>query len=490
MESSKGTSRSAPVLPWMKKPIAVEEHALHPVSGMRGLDDRIRSFLCDRMNINDLFSIQMAVWELMCGGESRLHDVCFSAPTGSGKTLAYALPIVNALAVAPGALRSSCFGMQCLIVVPTRGLATQVYSVLHPLASAVGLETLGVCGSMTVAEEASLLAERRHDICIFTPGRLVSHLESTVGFSESLKRNVSFLVIDEADRLLRQRYNDWLPKVLDCIDGGSLVKYVVSATLTRDPTKLDVLRLVAPRCVTHVQEEFKYKLPSTLEESKVVVAEQDKAAALCTLLASNGLGHDTKKCIVFVSSVDATSTLAMLLMEIEKEHSVMGNVVEYSAASLSRDRRKALESFKTGASRILVCSDAMTRGMDIDGIDTVINYDAPVYAKTYVHRAGRTARAGRSGKVITLLKREEVRHFKDMLRKADNNYVKDAKIDSEFFVHKARAWVTDALDRMRAIGDTPTGQHDDDALDISQATETKKRKRTLMRAVAFPELSL
>lgn len=223
-----------------------------------------------------------------------------------------------------------------------------------------------------------------------------------------------------------------------------------------------------------------------------MVAEQDKPAALCTLLASNGLDQDTKKCIVFVSSVEATSTLAMLLMEIEKKHSVIGNVVEYSAASSSRDRRRALESFKNGASRILVCSDAMTRGMDIEGIDTVINYDAPVYAKTYVHRAGRTARAGRSGKVITLLKREEVRHFKDMLRKADNNYVKDAKIDSEFFVHKARAWVMDALDRMRAmgplVGDTPTGQHD--ASDISQTADTKKRKRTMMRALAFPELSV
>eukprot|EP00889_Picochlorum_renovo_P005449 jgi/Picre1/32479/NNA_007825.t1 len=156
-----------------------------------------------------------------------------------------------------------------------------------------------------------------------------------------------------------------------------------------------------------------------------------------------GSGHQEMYRICVFGGCDINSGNA--LMEIEKEHSVMGNVVEYSAASLSRDRRKALESFKNGASRILVCSDAMTRGMDIDGIDTVINYDAPVYAKTYVHRAGRTARAGRSGKVITLLKREEVRHFKDMLRKADNNYVKDAKIDSEFFVHKARAWVTDAL---------------------------------------------
>ena len=254
LESNKA-SRSAPVLPWMKRPIAVEEHALQPVSGMRGLDDRIRGFLTDKMGINDIFSIQMAVWELMCGGESRQHDVCFSAPTGSGKTLAYALPIVNALAIGHGGVRikKNCVGIQCLIVVPTRGLAMQVYSVVQPLADAVGLATLGVCGSMTVAEEASILAERNHDICIFTPGRLVSHLEATVGFSEGLKRNVSFLVIDEADRLLRQRYNDWLPKVLDCIDSSSLVKYVVSATLTRDPTKLDVLRLVAPRCVTHVQ---------------------------------------------------------------------------------------------------------------------------------------------------------------------------------------------------------------------------------------------
>lgn len=289
LESNKA-SRSAPVLPWMKRPIAVEEHALQPVSGMRGLDDRIRGFLTDRMGINDIFSIQMAVWELMCGGESRQHDVCFSAPTGSGKTLAYALPIVNALAIGHGGVRikKNCVGIQCLIVVPTRGLAMQVYSVVQPLADAVGLATLGVCGSMTVAEEASILAERNHDICIFTPGRLVSHLEATVGFSEGLKRNVSFLVIDEADRLLRQRYNDWLPKVLDCIDSSSLVKYVVSATLTRDPTKLDVLRLVAPRCVTHVQGTHNVLFASDFFLS-ILFAYDDISISIYILVVCRGI---------------------------------------------------------------------------------------------------------------------------------------------------------------------------------------------------------
>lgn len=94
-------------------------------------------------------------------------------------------------------------------------------------------------------------------------------------------------------------------------------------------------------------------------------------------------------------------------------------------------RSDSLSRFRRGEATVMVASDAMTRGMDLENVLNVVNYDAPVYAKTYVHRAGRTARAGRFGRVFTLLRDEEVRHFKDMLRKADNNFVKDHKMKPE-----------------------------------------------------------
>ena len=453
--------RSAPVLPWMRRAISVEELATYPVDSLGALDPRIVSHLASR-GIETVFSIQKEVWEMTCGGLSKLHDVCFSAPTGSGKTLAYALPIVNALAEKS---RQAYLSIQCIVVLPTRGLAMQVQSVIQPLGESVGLKSIAVCGSISVGEEADeLMGNCPYCIAVFTPGRLVSHIESTPGFAEKV-RNVSFIVVDEADRLLRQRYNDWLPKIWSIHDSKNVLKFIVSATLTRDPSKLDALRLHAPRFVTFLQEEHKYKLPATLEETKIVVADRDKPAALCTLLMNNLCQSNDAGCIVFVSAVETAATLTHLLNCIENKYSAgIGRgspnspiVLEYSAATPPKDREAALLEFRKGSCNVLVCSDAITRGIDIQGVGTVINYDAPVYAKTYVHRAGRTARAGKRGKVITLLRKEDVRHFKDMLRKADNNYVKDEVLDSETLI-QARSWVNEALDTMK-IDNNVAGLH-------------------------------
>jgi superfamily II DNA/RNA helicase len=236
------------------------------------------------------------------------------------------------------------------------------------------------------------------------------------------------LVVDEADRLLRQRYNDWLKKLSVDRVGN---KFIVSATLTRDPLKLEVLALRAPRFITFVQEENKYKLPPTLQETKMVIPDADKPAALCCLLLREE--HANMKIIVFVSSVEAATTLSTLLnvgaVRSELQQGGVTGVEEYSGRKeLAQEREQTIARFKGSKCSVLICSDAITRGIDIPGVELVINYDAPVYAKTYVHRAGRTARAGRVGKVVTLLRKEDVRHFKDILRKADNNYVKDEDV--------------------------------------------------------------
>lgn len=483
--------RSAPALAWMKKEavISVDDNETYPIdSSIGGMNDLMKGYL-HSIGMDALFSIQKAVWEMTCGGTSNLHDLCFSAPTGSGKTLAYALPVVNALY-----RRQEKGCLRCVIVLPTRGLALQVHAVVQPLGKALGLESIAVCGTSSVLEEAEILMKENGigcDIAIFTPGRLVSHIESTYGFDQKLE-NISFLVIDEADRLLRQRYNDWLPKILNrrAQTLQRIVKVVVSATLTRDPSKLEILRLHAPRLVTFVQEEHKYKLPSTLEESKIIIADKDKPAALCTLL-NKQLGG----CIVFVSSVEAAATLVRLLNIIMEDFPIHfcktssstvekgvddashTAIIEYSAAMTPKEREEALTAFKMGRCRILVCSDAITRGIDIQGVNTVINYDAPVYAKTYVHRAGRTARAGNMGKVITLLRKEDVRHFKNMLRKADNNYVTDEVLDSEVF-KASRTWVTEAIKKMmnstskRSVSGT-------DGDEASRKKKPKKKKRTV-----------
>lgn len=431
------TGRPEPVLAWMKRNalVAVDDETAFQVDNVGRLHPALGQYLVSN-NFPTIFSIQKAVWELSHGGFLPYHDICFSAPTGSGKTLAYALPIVNALAS-----RADRQSIGCIVVLPTRGLAMQVAQVFAGLGSAVGLKTVVACGGggsgLDSAAESEAL--RDADIGIFTPGRLVSHIESTFGFYEDRIRKhktgkgVPFLVVDEADRLLRQKYSNWIEK-LKIENFG--VKFIVSATLTRDPLKLDVLALNAPRFVTVVQEENKYKLPKTLAERKIVVNDVDKPATLLGLLQMH---EGAPKTIVFVSSVEAAGTLARLLSS-NAVRDVLGlHSKEYSGKMDKREREEAIECFKNGETTVLVCSDAITRGIDIPGVELVINYDAPVYAKTYVHRAGRTARAGRSGKVVTMLRKEDVRHFKDMLRKADNNYVKDEAL-GEGWGERLRTW--------------------------------------------------
>lgn len=232
-------------------------------------------------------------------------------------------------------------------------------------------------------------------------------------------------------------------------------------------------------------EENKYKLPSTLQESKMVVADELKPAVLCTLLA----GMKQASCVVFVSSVESTETLGNLLRIIETNTNAVGKVVQYSAAASIQERESSLEEFRSGKAKVLVCSDAITRGIDIEGVQAVINYDAPVYPKTYVHRAGRTARAGKAGRVITLLRREDVRHFKAMLRKADNNYVKDEKMDSEQ-IQNAKEWVEEGLKVLRkrlqfSKDDEP---HEDGSSTIVTENPKSKRINTMKKKVkGFPE---
>jgi ATP-dependent RNA helicase DDX51/DBP6 len=172
-------ARPEPVLAWMKRRaiIAVDEDATHDLSSVGGLDARLLEYLQDDADVAVLFSIQKAVWELSHGGMTPYHDICFSAPTGSGKTLAYALPIVNALAARRDRQR-----VGCIVVLPTRGLAVQVHSVFKPLGESVGLRTVLACGSSDCSTEAEELMGQPVDVAIFTPGRLVRHIEATHDF--------------------------------------------------------------------------------------------------------------------------------------------------------------------------------------------------------------------------------------------------------------------------------------------------------------------
>ncbi|GLC33193.1 hypothetical protein PLESTB_000360700 [Pleodorina starrii] len=495
-QGGQAPAATGPVLPWMRVPLTVQAGSGVPVGKVLGLDARLASELRTGSGFSELFPVQAAVWQHSAGGLSAANDLCVAAPTGSGKTLAYALPVVNALAALLPGSAAGVGRLRVLVVLPTRDLAAQVYDVFRPLCEAVQLRVaLAAARSSEAAEAAQLVGGASScgggggrggggdgaDVVVATPGRLMAHLSGTPGFS---LRHLRFLVVDETDRLLRQSYQEWLPRVLAQIEpgqhqqqhqqlllrggggggGGSMglgaaegehfasrwpggssgtvlpfaqprvVKIVVSATLTRDPAKLQRLALYHPRFVATAAAAGmggagagaggRYSLPRSLSEYRLLCSAARKPLALLALL------HDWagQSSIVFTSSLEMTHKLFLMLRAVSD---LPDEVVEYSSMVPTKERAAALERFRSGAAKVLVASDAMTRGMDVEHVANVINYDAPVYAKTYVHRAGRTARAGKCGRVVTLLRDEDMRHFKAMLRKADNNFLRDLKLPPE-----------------------------------------------------------
>uniref|UniRef100_A0A7S1T4D8 RNA helicase n=1 Tax=Tetraselmis chuii TaxID=63592 RepID=A0A7S1T4D8_9CHLO len=447
LEESK--SKKTPVLPWMRVPITIEGGLGTHLEEVRGLDPRLMQAL-QTNGMVELFPVQAALWNLTAGGHSRLHDVCLCAPTGSGKTLAYAIPMAQSLS------RYWTRRLRGLILAPTRDLAQQVFDVFCQLAPAVGLSCGLMAGKDTIKAEAAMLVREDGssgvDILIATPGRLMSHIQSTEGFT---LHDVQFLVVDEADRLLRQSYHEWLPTVLESTpprpdlraaeladSESGVLKMIVSATLTQDPSKIERLQLHCPRFIAVSAQDYRYKLPRELQEHKVMCEGAEKPLVLVALL--NQLVNEST--VVFTASVEATHRLWLMLDSFTE---LRNRAVEYSSHVSGVQRQASLSAFRNGQSKILVASDAMTRGMDVAGITAVVNYDTPVYSKTYVHRAGRTARAGRQGKVFTLLRYEDMRHFKSMLRKADNTFVRDYVVEAEY-VDTLRPQLEGVLDQVKS----------------------------------------
>ncbi|CAI9277739.1 unnamed protein product [Lactuca saligna] len=448
-------------LPWMRSPVDVSSFENCPLTQLPFLNPSLEAALCNS-GIDSLFPVQVAVWQETMGPGSFERDLCVNSPTGSGKTLAYALPIVQMLS------SRSVKCLRALVVLPTRDLALQVRDVFATIAPAVGLSVGLAVGQSSISEEISMLIERPKLEAVATPGRLMDHINNTKGFT---LEHLRFLVVDETDRLLRESYQSWLPMVLQCTNStidsyfsnpstfGSLktirrigvergfknkayprlMKMVLSATLTQDPTKLSQLQLHHPLFLT--TGHIRYKLPEHLHSFKLICEQQMKPLYLVSLLKN----LQGEKCIVFTSSVESTHRLCTLL----KFFGDLGiKIKEYSGHQHQTLRSKTLRAFREGGVQVVVSSDAMTRGMDVEGVRNVINYDKPPYIKTYIHRAGRTARAGNSGRCFTLLHQDEVKQFKKLLKKADIDSCPVYTLPSDS-IESLRSTYDDALEKLK-----------------------------------------
>jgi ATP-dependent RNA helicase DDX51/DBP6 len=507
---------------WLASPIRVSQTATAQFSDV-GIQDSTASALSLK-GFKEAFAVQAAVLPLLLPGPSQQPgDVLVSAATGSGKTLAYVLPMIEDLS------RHRVTKLRGVIVVPTRELVTQLRDVSDICASAFSAEKdrrrlkIGTAtGSGNFKNEQSSVVNQqltydpakyqalmarlnskwegnsdadyeelfgeeesapalpdhvpeatpKVDLLICTPGRLVEHLKSTPGFS---LQDLKWLVVDEADKLLDQSFQQWLDVVIGQLPQPSnfgrreyIRKVILSATMTKDIGQLNGFKLYRPKLVVlegsaseHSTEGAQgHVLPQLLTESAIKVEdesikplylleilrrqsllvptnnpsastdesvgfEQDTSGdeapplhklSISTHLSTHPANGDTlaetatpRGALIFTKSNESALRLGRLIALLEPSSST--TVATLTSTTRNSTRGAALRSFQSGKLSILVASDLVSRGLDLPNLAHVINYDIPGSITSYVHRVGRTARAGKSGHAWTLFTGSEGRWF-------------------------------------------------------------------------------
>lgn len=277
-----------------------------------------------------------------------------------------------------------------VVLAPTRELAIQIEEQFEALGSVIGVKCAVVVGGVDMMAQAITLSRKPH-IIVATPGRLVDHLENTKGFSLS---KLKYLVLDEADRLLDLDFGPEIDKLLKVIPRERNT-FLFSATMTTKVAKLQRASLTDP---VKVEVSSKYATVSTLLQSYMFIPAKLKDCYLTYLL--NELSGSTA--IVFVSTCANAQRIALLLRNLGFP------AIPIHGQLTQAHRLGALNKFKGGDRNILIATDVASRGLDIPAVDVVINFDVPTHSKDYIHRVGRTARAGRSGKSITLVTQYDI----------------------------------------------------------------------------------
>ena len=599
-EVEKPTYSSLPS--WLANPLRTSTEAKGKFADL-GIEPKLLRTL-EINGYKEAFAVQSTVIPLLLKGpKSHRGDVCISAATGSGKTLSYVLPMVTAMEQLPAPR------LRGLIVVPTRELVKQAREASELCAAGSGLRVASAVGNVAIKDEQRSLmrvdqvhspeksklrqqdkltpddwtnfslkdyitdageqseslpgyiqkTEPNVDILICTPGRLVDHLRYTKGFT---LKDLEWLVIDEADRLLNESFQEWVEVVMDSLDSRNATdafgfsgkftagvgipihtrepkKVILSATMTRDITKLNTLRLVNPKLVLVGQEsgsagenedemavdrpDDRFTLPHTLKEFSVSVGDgSQKPLYLLRLLLSNiGISSDANQklsirsansdtssdytssegsdsedsdsddtssdgsssdesdedssedsssssdessssdsdsesedevmqdqsgrsaessVLIFTKSSESASRLSRLLSLLDPSlASRIGTIIKSNNSSASR---KTLTAYRQGKISIIIATDRASRGLDLQSLSHVVNYDVPPSVTTYVHRVGRTARAGREGSAWTLVAHREGRWFgNEISRSTDGKITRSTKVEK----------VNVKLDDMKAV---------------------------------------
>lgn len=323
----------------------------------------------------------------------RGQDVLASAQTGTGKTAAFALPILQKMVENPSETLKS--NTRVLILTPTRELAAQVAENVEAYSKYLNFSVLTIYGGVKVETQAQKL-KRGADIIVATPGRLLEHLTAC---NLSLS-SVDFLVLDEADRMLDMGFSANIQKILQAVN-KKRQNLLFSATFSSAVKKLANEMMVKPQVISADKQNT---TADTVSQVVYPVEQRRKRELLSELIGKK----NWQQVLVFTATRDAADTLVKEL----NLDGIPSEVVHGEKAQGSR--RRALREFVSGKVRVLVATEVAARGLDIPSLEYVVNFDLPFLAEDYVHRIGRTGRAGKSGVAISFVSREEERTLADI----------------------------------------------------------------------------
>lgn len=450
----------------MTKPIIFDQNINNNNKSLDQFSGLITETLISKLRlngINQLFPVQQHVIPYLLKSFQnsdifRPKDICVSSPTGSGKTLSFVIPIVQHL------LKRVITYVRVLVVLPVRDLAIQVFHEFEKYCKKTSLKVGLVVGHKSFTDECNTFMRRSIDgskyhslvdILVATPGKLVDLIQRAPGFS--LKR-LEILVLDEADRMMSDLQFNWFQEIessvfgsntkyqcycciksndnndkyenrynienhcscynFDSVNSKPIHKILFSATLSTDPERLQSMSLFQPILFmassdsssgAFLETSKKSLIPTELQEF-MIIGKQDRKPLIIWYLIEV---LEYRKVLCFTGSVENTHRLYSLLKQMS------GVVVaEFSSKLNAKKREKLLNKFIGGKIDIIVCSDIFARGLDINGINCVICYDPPRNETAYIHRIGRTARAGNKGTAITLITPTQLSHFNIVSRRA------------------------------------------------------------------------
>lgn len=312
-------------------------------------------------------------------------DVMGIAQTGTGKTLAFGVPLIQRLAQVKG---------KGLIILPTRELALQVDEMLQKIGRSIGLRTAVLIGGASMYKQIQEIKKNPH-VIIATPGRLIDHLDQKTARLD----DVSILVLDEADRMLDMGFEPQIKRILQSVPKERQT-LLFSATMPAQ-----IMRIASSYMKLPVRVEIAKSgtMAEKVAQEVYVVKKEDKIRLLEKILAEN-----RGTVLVFSRTKHGANKISRAVRGMAHAAAEI-----HSNRSLAQ-RRDALEGFKTGKYRVLVATDIAARGIDVTGIELVINFDLPDNAEDYVHRIGRTGRAGRSGRAVSFATPDQGRDVREI----------------------------------------------------------------------------